>query len=201
MADAIVTTVTISTIDYYVYALTADPVADADAFWGARLGEAATAWAAASDDDKKKALVMASDWIDRSTDWTGTVTVEGQPRDWPRDGATNQCTGESITDGTVPYALAEATFWLAGEIIVDPSIVDSSGEGSNIKKVEAGSAKVTYFSSTQGGATDTRLPTTANDYLKCFSASSTSIIAPSGSGDDEDSHFCEDDWRRSEGFS
>lgn len=196
-----IATVTVGTDSFSVYALSSDAVADADSFWNLRLGATATAWAAATDDDKKRALAMASDWIDRSTDWTGTKTVDTQPRDWPRDGATDQCTGESIADGTVPDELAEATFWLAGEIVVDPTIADGSGEGSNIKKVEAGSAKVTYFTQTQGSASDTRLPTTANDYLKCLSASSTTLIAPAGSGDDDDSYFDPDDFTRSEGFS
>lgn len=186
--------VTIDTINYSVYALTANAVTDATAFWTGRLGAAAAAWTAATADEKGQALIMASDWIDRASEWTGDRTVATQDRDWPRDGATNQCTGESITDGTVPDALASATFWLAGQLLVDPTIADSAGEGSNVKKAKAGSAEVEFFTRTSGSASDTRLPITAHDYLRCFLSSSTSIIAPAGSGDDDDSHFDEDDW-------
>jgi hypothetical protein len=196
-----IATVTIDTVDYSVYALSANAVTDADEYWGGRLGDAATAWDAASTDEKRKALVMASDWIDRSSNWTGTVTVDGQPRDWPRDNATNQCTGESITSGTTPDALASAAFWLAGQVLVDSSIVDAAGQGSNVKKAKAGSAEVTFFTPTIGSASDIRLPTVAHDYLRCFLSSSTSIIAPVGYGDDEDSFFDEDDYGLSEGLS
>lgn len=189
-----VSTVTIDLVDYHVYALTANAVTDAGTYWSGRMGAGATAWAAASADEKAQALIMASDWIDRASDWTGSKTTAAQPREWPRDNATNQCTGESITSGTVPDALATATFWLAGQILVDPTIVDSSGEGSNVKKAKAGSAEVTFFTPTIGGASDVRLPTVAHDYLKCYLSSGTSIITPSGTGDDDDSYFGPGDW-------
>lgn len=198
---AVISTVTIGTDTFSVYALTADPNADATSFWNGRLGAAATAWAAASTDDQNRALVAASDWIDRASTWPGTKTVSSQDRDWPRDGASNSCTGEDVADGTTPDAIATATFWLAGNIVVDPTIVDGPGEGSNVKRAKAGSAEVEFFSATTGQAGDTRLPVTAHDYVRCFLDGSTSIIAPSGSGDDGSSAFDCDDFTRSQGYS
>lgn len=198
---AIISTVTIGADIFSVYALTVDPVADATTFWNGRLGAAATAWAAASADDKARALVAASDWIDRALNFTGTKTVSTQVRDWPRDGATNNCTDEAIADGTIPTELADATFWLAGNIVVDPTIVDAAGQGSNVKSAKAGSAKVEFFQPTIGEAEDTRLPVVAHDYVICFLEGTGDIIAPGGTGDTSDSAFDCDDFERTEGFS
>ncbi len=196
-----IATVTIGTDVFSVYALTTDPNADCTSFWNGRLGAAATAWGAATTDDQNRALVAASDWIDRASTFQGTKTVSTQAREWPRDGVVDQCTGETVADGTTPDEIAEACFWLAGNIVVDPTIVDGPGEGSNIKSAKAGTAEVVFFQPTTGSSSDTRLPVTAHDYLKCLLDGTSSIIAPSGSGADDDSAFCEDDFTRTEGFS
>lgn len=199
---AIVTTVTVGTDTHSVYALHAgQAVADADSFWNLRLGDAADAWNAASADDKARALVLAVDWLDRATEWQGDEQVAGQPLDWPRINVVNQCTGEAETDGVIPDEIAWAEFWLAGNILNDDSIVDASGQGSNVKSAAAGSAKVEFFSSTLDSGQDTRLPRTANDYIKCWMSGSSNIIAPTTSGDDEESYFDEDDYGRHWGFS
>ena len=194
-----IATVTIGTDDFSVYALSADALTDANSFWNVRIGAAATAWAAASDDDKKRSMAAASDWIDRASSFTGQPTASPQDRAWPRDGAT--CDGTAVVDGTVPDSMAYATFWLAGNIVVDPTIVDSAGQGSNTKRAKAGSAEVEFFQPTTNTAGDTRLPTVAHDYIRCLLEGTNSIIAPSGSGDTNSSAFCEDDFDRINGFS
>ena len=197
---AVISTVTVGTDTYSVYALTANAVTDADSFWNLRLGAAATAWAAATTDDKSRALVLASDWIDRALTFSGTKTVSTQDREWPRDDAF--CGDTAVTDGTTPDALATATFWLAGAITEDNTIVDGTGEGSNVKVAKAGSAEVEFFGSTLGSSTDTRLPVVANDYLKCYlDGSGMTIITPTGTGDGNTSAFCDDDFERGQGFS
>jgi hypothetical protein len=197
-----VSNVTIGTDVFSVYALTADPVADATSFWNGRLGAEATAWGAATSDNRKKALVTASDWIDRAVGslFSGTKTVDSQPREFPRDGA-SYC-GTAVPDGTTPDALAFATFWLAGALLVNSSLAGGSGTGSNVKRAKAGSAEVEFFSPTIGSATDTRLPVTAMDYLKClFSGAGVSIAAGMSSGVSSSSAFGPCDFKRSEGFA
>jgi len=191
----IIDTVTIGTDTFSVYAL-ASAVTDADSFWNGRLGAERTAWEAATTDDKGRALLVASDWIDRGSKFTGEVTVVGQPREWPRDGAT--CSGTAVTDGTVPDELAWATFWLAGVILADNAAQNSDGTGSNVKSAKAGSAKVEFFSATSGN----RLPRTAQDYIGCYMEAGTSLLGGTTTASSSDSSaFDCDDFGRAEGYS
>jgi len=194
----VIDTVTIGSDTFSVYALNAASAnADADSFWNVRLGEGKTAWEAATEDDQNRALVMASDWIDRASNFTGTKTVSTQDREWPRDGAT--CDGTAVTDGTVPDELAWATFWLAGSILADNDAAAGIGTGSNVKSAKAGSAKVEFFTSTLDDGT--RLPLTAHDYVGCFLESASTIIGGTATGTDCDSAFDDDDFDRSEFFA
>lgn len=197
-----ISTVTIGSDTFSVYALTVNPVADATTYFNGRLGTDATAWSAATADNKARALVMAADWIDRAVgpQFSGTKTVSTQPREWPRDSATDN--GTAITDGTTPDLLATAEFWLAGQLLLNANLASGSGTGSNVKEAKAGSAAVIFFTPTIGGATDTRLPITAMDYLKRFFGADTgSLAVGSSSGTDSSSAFSPCDFDRSEGFS
>lgn len=196
-----IATVTIGSDTFSVYALTSDAPADATSFFNGRLGADATAWAAATSDNRKKALAMAADWIDRAVGplFSGTKTVSSQAREWPRDGATDN--GTALADGVTPDQLAYAEFWLAGQLLLDASLASGTGTGSNIKQAQAGSASVTFFTPTIGGASDTRLPITAMDYLKrFFSGANTSLAAGISSGTDQDSAFSSCDFQREDGY-
>jgi len=199
---ATVTTVTIGTDDFSVYALTADPNTDTDSFWNVRLGAERTAWEAATEDDQNRAMVVAADWIDRASSFTGTKTVSTQARAWPRDDAT--CSGAIITDGTTPDAVFYAQAWLAGKALADSSAAASSGEGSNIRSVKAGSAQVEFFRPTIGEYQDTRLPQVAHDYLKCLlegANATVGLIGPTARGTTRTSSFAEDDYELNEGYA
>ena len=201
---AVIDTVTIGTDTFSVYALVAtEAVANTDTFWNGRLGAERTAWEAASADDKARALVAAADWIDRALIFTGDKTVSTQARAWPRDGATNGCTEEAITDGTTPDDIFYAQAWLAGVVLADNAAAASSGEGSNVKKVKAGSAAVEFFSPTTGTSDDTRLPQVAHDFTRCYTDAGTSagIAGPTASGTGQESSFGEDDDEWNEGLA
>lgn len=196
---AVIDTLTIINKEHKVYALTsAKAMEETDDFWNARLGAEATAWAAANEEDKKKAIVSAADWEDRASSFTGEKTVSSQERDWPRDGAT--CGTVAVADGTTPDNIFYAQCWLAGMILVDNTAVADSGTGSNVKKAKAGSAEVEFFTPTIGSTQDHRLPQVAHDYIKCYLGAGTISLA-SGSGDDGESAFCDDDFDRSRGFA
>lgn len=186
-----ISTVTVGSDSASVYALTSNALTDADSFWNLRIGADATAWAAGSDDDKERCLNSASDWIDRSQDFSGEKTVAAQDREWPRDGAS--CSGTAIDDGTTPDALALACFWLAGQIIVNNSIQAGEGTGSNVRSAKAGTAKVEFFSQTAGN----RLPQTAYDYLACFNDSAIDSLGGTATGIDRTTAFDSDDFLRS----
>lgn len=198
---AIATTLTIGSVDYDVYGITADPVQDADDYLAAKIG---STWSTASTLQKQQAIVTAARVLDRAVIWSGSKTVDSQALQWPRDGAQNCCTGTAVTSGTIPDDIANAQFLLAGQLFDDASLADSSGTGSNIKKVEAGSAKVTFFSPTIETSSDTRLPTAVNDLAGCFIAETDTFggsfgtTAPSDGTDG--TGYCKDDYGRSEGY-
>lgn len=197
-----VATVTIGSDTFSVYALTASPAADATSFWNGRLGAEATAWGAATSDNRSRALVAATDWLDRAigAKLSGTKTVSSQPLEFPRDGAF--CNGTAITDGTTPDSVAKATFWLAGKLLVDASAANATGQGSNVKTAQAGTASVTFFAATLGTALDTRLPVTAMDYVKCLlSGAGTASAAGFASGVDCDSAFSSKDYTLDQGYA
>tara|TARA_R110002167_G_scaffold93122_2_gene249813 strand:+ start:12912 stop:13520 length:609 start_codon:yes stop_codon:yes gene_type:complete len=201
---AVIDTVTIGTDSWSVYALVlTEAVANTDSFWAGRLGAEATAWAAATANEKIQAVVMAADWLDRALIFTGTKTVAAQDRAWPRDNATNGCTGTVIADGTTPDDIFSAQSWLAGAVLVDNAASASTGEGANIKSAKAGTAQVVFFRPTTGTAEDTRLPTVANDYTKCYTdaGSSAGISGPTFTGTSNPSSFtaCDDEF--SEGLA
>lgn len=190
-----IATVTISAVNHSVYAVTSNAVTDADAYLNARLG--AGSWATQTADNKARALVSAARWIDRAVKFSGTESVPGQPRAWPRDGAT--CDGVAVTNGSVPDELANAEFELAFILVGNSAAQDALTQASNVRSVKAGSAGVDFFTPTMGTSADTRLPIVAHDYLKCFFAGSISAGFASGTG--EDIGFAEDDFDRSEGFA
>lgn len=192
-----ISTVTIGADVFSVYALTADPVADLTTYWNGRLGATATVVSAATSTNKKRALVMAADWIDRVARFSGTPTVPGQPRAWPRDNAS--CYSDPITSGTTPDEVPKAEFEVAGLMLVDPDQASGSGTGSNVRGVKAGSASVEFFVPTLGNPQfDTRLPTPANDLLKCLYGGTMETNFASGT--DKTTGFDEDDFERTRGF-
>lgn len=197
---ATISTVTIGTDTVSVYNLDDGdtPAENLASFWNVRLGATATAVATASADDRNRALLAASDLLDRALAFSGSPTVEGQDRAWPRDSAS--CDGSALEDGTTPDSVALATFWLAGNVIVNPTIADKASQGSNVKRVAAGSAEVEFFTPTIGGASDIRIPRTAFDYVRCLLGGRTSA-AGLASGTDCSSAFGSDDFERSEGFA
>ncbi len=195
-----IATVTNGADTFSVYALTANVTTDAKSFFNFQLGAGKTAWDAASSSDRNRALAMASDWIDRAVgaNFSGTKTVATQAREWPRDSAT--CYSVIVASGTTPDDIANAGFWLTGQILEDASTAEGSGTGSNIKEVKAGSALVSFFSQTIGSSTDTRLPIVAQDYVKCYFVLDPSLSG-TASGVTTSSAFDATNYTRIEGYS
>lgn len=204
---ATVATITISSVDYYVYALTANAVDDADDYFAAALN--ATGWTGATTLTKQQGLISATRLIDRALIFSGTKTVSSQALQWPRDDAT--CRDDAVTDGTTPDNIALATFELALALINDPTLLTSNSSGSNTKRAKAGSAEVEYFRPTIGTSVDVRLPRQVWDLLGCYTtAANVSGIGGAwdsgtldSNGEERTSYFddCENDFNRSEGFA
>jgi hypothetical protein len=197
-----VTTISIGTSTYSVYSVSGNPTTEAASYLNGLLGTGSTAWSEATADNRKRALITAADWMDRATRdiLSGTKTSSVQAREWPRTGAT--CNGTAVTDNTTPDQIAYAQFWLAGVVLSDSTLAAGTGTGSNVKEAKAGSASVTFFSATSGTASDTRLPITAMDLLKCyFSGAGISTAAGVAYGVSSSSAFCSSDFKLSEGLS
>lgn len=197
---AVVSTITIGSVVHSVYALTADPVQDADDHLGAQIG---STWSTATTLQKQQALVSAVRFIDRAVNWTGAKSVSSQPLEWPRDGAS--CDGVAVTDGTIPDAFAAATFEMAQILFDDATVQASSGSGSNVKRVKAGSAEVEFFTPTSGDPNlETRFPQIVNDLIGCYVEAATGLGSTSfGTTDaDGESHFdCDDQYGLNEGYA
>ena len=173
-----IATLTISAISYSVYGLTSDALLDANSYHGAN--SLAANWTAATDDAKKQALVTAFRAFEREN-WTGTPDTVATAQ-WPRSDAT--CDGDAITDSVIPTNIVLGQFEYALAILDDPAILTSTSTASNILKVEAGSAKVTYFYPLTGSSN--RWPLPISDYVSCYLSSGTGIttLTPYISGGD-----------------
>jgi hypothetical protein len=182
-------TVTINTINYVVYAT----VAEADARLAVDPTRAA-AWTALTDDKKAANLVAATrrmDLLSYTGEKAGGVTQENE---WPRTGAT--CDGEAVTSTDVPIELENATILTAGSITLSPSNANSGNSGSNIKRVAAGSANVEFFQPTLGVALQDE---TAHELVRCLLAATAGAAALSGqasgvTGDLSESSFTDVDF-------
>lgn len=175
-----VSTITIGADTFSVYALTADPVADANSYFAARLG--ASTWTAATTLQKQQSLITAARMLDRRAIFTGTKTNPSQPLEWPRDNATS-C-GEAVPNGTVPDDIVLAEFELALALLINESIQASASTGSNIKSVRAGSAGVEFFLPTVGTSLATQFPQPVHELLHCYLVGFSTRVAPIVTGVD-----------------
>lgn len=168
-----VATITISAVNHSVYAITTDAVADADGYFGARLG--AASWTAATTLSKQQALVSATRMLDRRATFSGTKTVAAQALQWPRDSAT-RC-GEAVTDGTIPNEIVYGMFELALSLLVDADIQNAANNGSNVESVKAGSAGVSFFVPTATSGDATIFPTPVMELVRCYLDSASDVAA------------------------
>lgn len=139
-----ITNITINSVVYVSYA----SLAEADAYLAVDPTRSA-AWALLTDDQKGANLVAATRRLDL-LDYSGEKVSSSQENQWPRTGAT--CNGVAVTDTDVPAELQNATILKAGSITLDATQANAGTSGSNIKRVEAGSAKVEFFQPTIPGA-------------------------------------------------
>jgi hypothetical protein len=114
-------------------------VADGDAYHEAHLY--AAAWAAATQANKEKALVLATRLIDAEYQFNGFKVSSSQALQWPRekcvDPDRNATVGLSFLGGsgayvdadTVPKAVLDATCEMARELLISDRTGDPIGEG------------------------------------------------------------------------
>lgn len=162
---------------------------------------AAAAWLALEPDAQDRALVTAFRELEKQR-YAGMRTGgAAQATQFPRDSITN-CDGiDRSGDSPAPVEVVEAQIELAYELSQDTALEGSSGSGSNVKKVEAGSAKVTFFRPGRDGSGNrgTRFPTVVQELIGCFLETGGAGVESFGT--DAKSSFCDDsDFDVSEGF-
>ena len=102
-------------------------VADGDAYHAGHLY--ASAWTAATADNKAVALVMASRLIDAEYQFGGTRAVASQALQWPREDCPDPDAGDMVAETIVPKAVVEAACELARELIIVDRTAAPAGEG------------------------------------------------------------------------
>lgn len=186
------TNITIGANTYVSYA----SVAEADAYLAVDPNRGAT-WAGLTTDQKGEKLVSGTrrlDLLNYKGEKTGGAAQENK---WPRTGVTYP-NGEPVSTTEVPLEIENATILLAGSIALDASNAEQGSSGSNTKKVEAGSAKVTFFRQQAGVALQDE---TAYTLIIPFLESSGDSLGILASGTDGESTFDDSTrWNRNRGF-
>ena len=108
-------------------------VADGDAYHEGHLY--ASAWTAATDDQKAAALVMATRLIDAEYQFSGVRSVMTQSLQWPRAECPSTDDGDALVDDVVPKAVVQATCELARELLIVDRTASPEGEGLKYQNV------------------------------------------------------------------
>ena len=170
--------------------------AEADAYFDDSIRQAS--WDAFSTSQKDQGLIEATRILERQQ-WSGTKEVPSQDLHFPATGIID-CSGTALSAAESLDVMQEAQYEYALALLSDPTLIDNrDATGSNIKKLEASTAKITYFKSPTG----TRFPLPVTDLIKCFFAGSGSSTQGSFvSGDTDSSCFVHStQFSRTKGFS
>jgi hypothetical protein len=127
-------------------------VAFADDYFSTRLWT--STWEEAGEDDKARALMMATRLLDVWFDWYGSVASLTQALLWPRRGVIKPGIAEDLVGSVdnpwgepfavlldsdeIPVRIKEATAELAGQLLVSDRTADSDTETQGIKSLKAG---------------------------------------------------------------
>lgn len=135
-------------------------LAAATTYITAGLGEAYTAWLALAADDKKRALIGATRYLDRQR-WVATA--------------------DTFAERDAIAAFPLACYELAALAGADPTVLTRADQGSNIASVGAGGASVTYFNPTSARfGSASKLPQAAQDLVGAYLATATGGTAIGG---------------------
>ena len=158
-------------------------------------------WKDVSGADRDRALISAFREIEKAK-YVGVRTGgDAQVTQFPRDGIVNCDDIDRSGDSPAPIEVQEAQMEYAFELSQDPTLETSSGSGSNVKSVGAGTAKVAFFQPGRdsSGNKGTQFPTIVQRLLGCFLAGPSFGVTATGT--DAESSFTEcDEFGLSKGF-
>lgn len=106
----------------------------------------ATAWTAATSDQRAAALVMATRLIDSQFQFNGFKANDAQALQWPRedcrDPDADGWAGGTVPNDVVPKAVADATCEMARELLIADRTASPPGEG--LKYQNTGTTQTGY---------------------------------------------------------
>lgn len=143
---------------------------------------------------KDQSLIEVTRILEREP-WLGEKETEIQVLAFGRTGLT--INGVSITAAESLAIMKTAQFEYAFAVLKDPKLLGTTNaNGTNIKIVKAGSAKVEFFNAAKSG----KLPTVVNDIVRDFK-SSRSLRGGIVSGNCDISSFSEQHYDKNRGFN
>lgn len=115
--------------------------AEANTYFASRLRT--DTWDAATDDEKDKALQMATQLLDASLAWHGQAVTETQALAWPRYSAYGR-NGYVLSWTAIPVEVQQATAELAQKLLDEDRTADSDAEADGLKRLKAGPVELEF---------------------------------------------------------
>lgn len=103
----------------------------------------ASAWTAATDDTKNRAIATATRLLDEHMAWMGVGMTETQALGWPRTGGVYR-NGWTIPTTVVPAEVKRATAELARQMLATDRTADSDVQAQGLTSLTAGSVSMQF---------------------------------------------------------
>lgn len=110
-------------------------------------------WDNATDDEKNRALVMATALLDEWYEWAAWPTEETQALQWPRAGVMDHLRISEIDDMVIPQKLKDATAELARQVLAEDITADNAVVEGGISSFSAGPVSFSFRPDFTGGET------------------------------------------------
>lgn len=176
-------TVTISGNDYDTYR----DLADTEEYLEAQIS-AATFQASTDDNQKGRAIVSATRFLDRQ-EWQGEKADQYQVHAFPRTGLT-YVDGSDVPSDAVPTEVLDAESELAAIMIDGTDVQGTNAPGAQtIQSLRAGSAAITYF---RGEEQLSRFPQIVHELLGRWLLGAAPGLVSIATGVDGEDEFDED---------
>lgn len=114
----------------------------ADAYHEAHV--AGAAWAAATEDERNRAIVQATRELDAYLAWDGAATSLTQALAWPRLGLYDPDTGGLVDSASIPDRLVAATSEQARLLLAGDRAAELDQQAQGLKALTAGSVSLTF---------------------------------------------------------
>ena len=150
----------------------------------------ATTWHASEDDDQKgRAIISATRFIDRQA-WQGEKSDPYQAHQFPRTGLT-YADGSAVPSDAVPTEVLDAESELAAMLIDGTDVQNvSSPDEKMIQSLKAGSAAISYFRGDAG--LGQRFPQIVHELLGRWLAGAGAGLVGIATGTDGEDAFADD---------